>query len=164
MSNQISIIVALSENNVIGSENSLPWKLSADLKRLKSITMGHHLIMGRRTWESLGRALPGRTNVVITSQKDFKAEDAEVVHSLDEALKISSGDDEVFIFGGGKIFKEAMPLVKKIYMTRVHANIKGDTYFPTLNMNEWNESVRENFNADEKNQFDYSFITLIKKP
>src|SRR5438105_2108160 len=113
----LSIIVALSENNVIGRENSLPWKLSADLKRLKSITMGHHLIMGRKTWESLGKPLPGRVNIIITSNNNFKAEGGVVVHSLEEAIKISSQDAEPFIFGGGKIFKEALPMVDKIYMT-----------------------------------------------
>ena len=110
----LSIIVAVSENNVVGKENKLPWKLSADLKRLKSLTMGHHIIMGRKTWESLGKALPGRINVVITTDKNFKAEGGVVVHSLKEAFTVSSSDDEIFIFGGGKIFKEAMPLVKKI--------------------------------------------------
>ncbi len=159
----LSIIVALSENNVIGRENNLPWKLSADLKRLKSITMGHHLIMGRRTWESLGRPLPGRTNVVITSDKNYKAEGGVVVHSLNEALQTSSNDNEAFIFGGGKIFKEALPKVNKIYMTIVHAKIDGDTFFPELDKKEWQEIEREDFEADEKNQYDYSFITLKRK-
>ena len=156
----LSIIVAVSENNVVGKENKLPWKLSADLKRLKSLTMGHHIIMGRKTWESLGKALPGRINVVITTDKNFKAEGGIVVHSLKEALAISSTDDEIFIFGGGKIFKEAMSLVKKIYMTRVHSIIDGDTYFPVLDMNDWKKISREDFKADEKNQYDYSFVTL----
>ena len=159
----LSIIVALSENNVVGKDNGLPWKLSADLKRLKSLTMGHHIIMGRRTWESLGRPLPGRINVVITTDKNYKAEGGVVVHSLNEAIKISSHDNEAFIFGGGKIFKEALSMVNKIYMTRVHKNIDGDTYFPHLNVNDWKEMDRENFSADEKNQFDYSFITLERK-
>jgi dihydrofolate reductase len=159
----VSIIVALSENNVVGKQNKLPWKLSADLKRLKAITMGHHLIMGRKTWESLGRPLPGRINVVITSDKNYKAEGGIVVHSLKEALEISSKDDEVFIFGGGTIFKEAMHFVDRIYMTRVHALIDGDTFFPTLKLNEWKEISREDFNADEKNEYDYSFITLERE-
>ncbi len=156
----LSIIVAVSENNVVGKENKLPWKLSADLKRLKLLTMGHHIIMGRKTWESLGRPLPGRVNVVITSDKNYKAESGVVVHSLKEALTVSSIDDEIFIFGGGKIFKEAMPLVKKIYITMVHSIIDGDTFFPVLDMNDWKETSREDFKADEKNQYDYSFVTL----
>ena len=159
----LSIIVAVSENNVVGSENKLPWKLSADLKRLKALTMGHHIIMGRKTWESLGHPLPGRTNVIITTNKNYIADGGIVVHSLSEALKVSSQDDEIFIFGGGKIFKEALSLVKKIYMTKVHSNVAGDTFFPSIDLNEWNETARENYKADEKNQYDYSFITLEKK-
>ena len=159
----LSIIVAVSENNVVGKENKLPWKLSADLKRLKSLTMGHHIIMGRKTWESLGKALPGRINVVITTDKNFKAEGGVVVHSLNEALAISSADDEIFIFGGGKIFKEAMPLVNKIYITRVHSIIDGDTFFPVLDKSDWKEISREDFKADEKNQYNYSFLTLVRK-
>jgi dihydrofolate reductase len=159
----LSIIVALSENNVVGRDNNLPWKLSADLKRLKSLTMGHHIIMGRKTWESLGRPLPGRVNVVITSDKNYKAEGGLVVHSLKDALNIAKNDSEVFIFGGGKVFKEALPLVDKIYMTLVHATIDGDTHFPFLNKNEWKEAERESFNADEKNEYDYSFVTVERR-
>ncbi len=159
----LSIIVAVSENNVVGKENKLPWKLSADLRRLKSLTMGHHIIMGRKTWESLGRPLPGRINVIITSDKNYIAEGGVVVHSLKEALTVSSFDDEIFIFGGGKIFKEAMPQVQKIYMTKVHSIIEGDIYFPVFNMKEWNETAREDFKADEKNQYDYSFVILERR-
>jgi dihydrofolate reductase len=159
----LSIIVALSENNVIGKGNKLPWKLSADLKRLKSLTMGHHIVMGRRTWESLGRLLPGRVNVIITTDKNFAAEGGIVVHSMEEALQVSSPDPEIFIFGGGKIFKEALPLVDRIYLTLVHTQVEGDAHFPILNKDEWNEISREDFKADEKNQYDYSFITLEKK-
>lgn len=158
-----SIIVAMSENNVVGKDNGLPWKLSADLKRLKEITMGHHIIMGRKTWESLGRPLPGRVNVVITNQKNYKAEGGVVVNSLEEALTISSGDTEIFIFGGAEIFKKALPLVSKIYLTRVHAKIKGDAFFPDLNLFEWKETERHEHRADEKNQYDYTFITLERK-
>ena len=159
----LSIIVAVSENNVVGKENKLPWKLSADLRRLKSLTMGHHIIMGRKTWESLGRPLPGRINVIITSDKNYIAEGGVVVHSLKEAQTVSSFDDEIFIFGGGKIFKEAMPLVQKIYMTKVHSIIEGDIYFPVINMKEWNETAREDYKADEKNQYDYSFVILERR-
>lgn len=159
----ISIIVALSENNVVGRDNRLPWRLSADLKRLKSLTMGHHIIMGRKTWESLGRALPGRTNVVITSDKNYNADGAVVVHSLEEALKVSSKDVEIFIFGGGKVFSEALGRVDKIYMTVVHTTVSGDTFFPELNNSEWHEISREDFQADEKNEYDFSFVTLVRK-
>lgn len=159
----LSIIVALSENNVIGRDNGLPWRLSADLKRLKSLTMGHHIIMGRKTWESLGKPLPGRVNVVITHDKNFSAQGAVVTHSLNDALEKAKDDPEAFIFGGGTIFKEALHMVNKIYLTRVHTEIDGDTYFPELKKSEWTETESVNFTADEKNQFDYSFVTLIRK-
>src|ERR1041385_6253429 len=116
----LSIIVALSENNVIGVKKALPWHLSADLKRVKAITMGHHLIMGRKTFESIGKPLPGRTIIIITRNKDYKVEGCIVVPSLEEALKAVKNDDEPFIFGGGEIFNQALPLVNKIYMTRIH--------------------------------------------
>ncbi len=156
----ISIIVALSENNVVGINNQLPWHLSADLKRVKALTMGHHLIMGRKTFESIGRPLPGRTNVIITRNKNFKAEGCVTVSSLTEALERSKDDSEVFIFGGGEIFREGLPKVTKIYMTRIHRDFEGDTHFPELNSNDWKEISRQDFNADEKNNYNYSFIDL----
>ena len=159
----ISIIVALSENNVVGINNQLPWKLSADLKRVRGLTMGHHIIMGRKTYESIGRPLPGRVNVVITRNTDFKADGCIIVSSLNEAFKISKSDPEVFIFGGGEIFREALPQVSKIYMTKVHHSLEGDTHFPILNSQEWKELERTEFKADEKNEYDYSFLTLERK-
>jgi dihydrofolate reductase len=158
----LSIIVALSENNVVGINNQLPWHLSADLKRVKALTMGHHLIMGRKTFESIGRPLPGRTNVIITRNMDYKAEGCVVVSSLSEALQNAQHDSEAFVFGGGEIFREALPLVNKIYMTRIHRNFEGDTRFPELNPREWKETARQDFNADEKNNYNYSFIDLVR--
>jgi len=156
----LSIIVALSENNVVGINNQLPWHLSADLKRVKALTMGHHLIMGRKTYESIGKPLPGRTNVIITRNKNYKAEGCVVVSSLSEALEKSKDDSEAFIFGGGEIFREAISKVNKIYMTRIHTSINGDTHFPELVSSEWKEISRQDFKADEKNDYDYSFINL----
>lgn len=158
-----SIIVALSENNVIGTGNQLPWRLSADLKRVKSLTMGHHLIMGRKTYESIGRPLPGRTNVIITRNGSYAPEGCVVVDSLPAAFEIAKSDPEVFVFGGGEIFREALPLVDKIYMTIVHCTIAGDTHFPALDAADWTETDRQEFKADEKNQYDYSFVTLTRK-
>ncbi len=158
----LSIIVALSENNVVGINNQLPWHLSADLKRVKALTMGHHLIMGRKTFESIGRPLPGRTNVIITRNKDFKAEGCVTVSSLIEALEKAKDDTEAFIFGGGEVFREGLPKVNKIYMTRIHRNFEGDTHFPELKSEEWKEISREDFNADEKNNYNYSFIDLVR--
>src|SRR5437868_35630 len=113
----LSIIVAVSENNAMGIDNKLPWYLPADLKRLKSLTMGHYLVMGRKTFESLGKPLPGRTTVIITRNKDYKAEGCIVVNSLSEGIEAAKTDVEPFIFGGGKVFREALPMVKKIYLT-----------------------------------------------
>lgn len=143
-------------------KNQLPWKLSADLKRVKALTMGHHIIMGRKTYESIGKPLPGRTNVIITRNKDFKAEGCVIARSLEHALEISKDDSEVFIFGGGEIFRDAMNLASKIYMTRVHTSIKGDTHFPEVKPFDWRIIHLEEFKADEKNEYDYSFMTLVK--
>lgn len=162
MSRTISIIVALSENNVVGVRNQLPWKLSADLKRLKALTMGHHIIMGRKTYESIGKPLPGRTNVIISRNKDYQAEGCVLANSLQHALEIALDDEEVFVFGGGEIFNEAMDKADKIYMTRVHKHIDGDTYFPVVKPFEWRIIDLEEFKADEKNEYDYSFMTLVK--
>jgi len=159
----LSIIVALSENNVIGSNKDLPWYLPADLKRLKTLTMGHFLIMGRKTFESLGKPLLGRTTVIITRNKDYKAEGCIIVSSVKEGIEAAKNDVEPFIFGGGEVFKEALPMVKKIYMTRIHEVFDGDTFFPELNANEWKETAREDFQPDEKNKYSYSFITLERK-
>src|SRR5579871_89513 len=146
----LSIIVAVSENNLIGANNDLPWRLSADLKRLKTITMGHHLIMGRKTFDSIGKPLPGRTFIIITRNKDYQAPGCIVVSSLQKAIKAVKNDEEPFIFGGGEIFREALPMVNKIYMTRIHQRFEGDTYFPELKEEEWKQVSRNDFQKDEK--------------
>nr|AIA18414.1 Dihydrofolate reductase [uncultured bacterium] len=157
----LSIIVAVSENNLIGVNNDLPWHLSADLKRMKTITMGHHLIMGRKTFESLGKPLPGRTSIIITRNKNYQVPpECIVVPSLKEALAAVKNDNEPFIVGGGEIFREALPLVNKIYLTRIHQRFEGDTYFPELNEKEWKQVSRNDFQRDEKNNYAYSFINL----
>ncbi len=156
----LSIIVALSENNLIGINNDLPWHLSADLKRVKAITMGHHLIMGRKTFDSIGKPLSGRPIIIITRNKDYKAKGCTVVPSLAEGIKAAKDDNEAFIFGGGEIFREALPLVNKIYMTRIHQRFEGDTYFPELNMEEWKQVSHNEFPADEKNNYPFSYINL----
>lgn len=124
--------------------------------------MGHHIIMGRKTYESIGRPLPGRTNVIISRNKDYKAEGCVVVSSFEKALEISKADTEVFIFGGGEIFQQAMLEASKIYMTRVHTHIDGDTFFPEIKPFDWRIIDLEEFKKDEKNEFDYSFMTLVK--
>lgn len=161
---RISIIVAAAENNVIGGHNALLWKLPADFTRMKDLTMGHSLIMGRKTHESIGRPLPGRRNIVITRQNvDYAG--CEVVASLEDALAAVQNDasGEVFIFGGGEIYKQAMPKTDRIYMTRVHAEFEGDTYFPEIDPNEWKEIEREDHAADDENPYPFSFITYERR-
>ena len=156
----IAIIAAVAANGVIGRNNDLPWHLSADLKRLKTLTTGHHMIMGRRTFESLGRPLPNRTTIVITRDPSFHADDVEVAHSLDEALDRAAGDDLVFIAGGTKVFEAALHRADRMYLTRVHAEPEGDTWFPEFDdVKEWQLVDSEHFEADEKNDYPYSFLT-----
>ncbi len=161
----ISLIIAVSENDVIGKENGIPWYLPADLAHFKRTTMGHPIIMGRKTHESIGRALPGRYNVVITHQKDYKAaEDCQVVHSLDEALSLPKvkADPDVFIIGGAKIYNQAVPIANRIYLTRVHTKMEGDKFFK-LDESQWREVSRQEHKADNKNMYNYNYLVLERK-
>ena len=158
---KLSLLAALSTNNVIGRNNEVPWRLSTDLKFLKSKTMGHHVIMGRKTYESVGRPLPGRTNVIITRQENYAPEGVTVVHSLEEAVRIAqqNGDDEAFVLGGAEIYAQAMHRADRMYLTRVHAEVEGDTWFPDFDdVSEWHLVDAEHFDADEKNEFPFSFL------
>jgi len=155
---RVSIIVAVSANGVIGRDNDLPWRLSADLRRFKRLTMGHHLIMGRRTWESVGKPLPGRTTVVITSRRCRPHPEVAVARSLDEALELIAGDDEVFIAGGAELYRAALPVADRLYLTRIHADFEGDTFFPQLDEAQWRLVSREDHAPDEKNALAYSFL------
>lgn len=159
---KLSLLAALSTNNVIGRDNQVPWRLSTDLKRLKAMTMGHHVIMGRKTYESVGRPLPGRTNVVITRQENYAPEGVTVVHSLEDAVRVAArgGDDEAFILGGAEIYAQAMHRADRMYLTRVHAEVEGDTWFPDFDdVSEWHLTDAEHFDADEKNEYPFSFLT-----
>jgi dihydrofolate reductase len=156
----LSAIVAMSENKVIGKNNSLPWHLPADLQHFKTITMGKPILMGRKTFESIGRPLPGRKNVVITRDTTFKAEGCVVVHSVDDALKECVNDAEVVVIGGAELFSQMLPNVKRLYLTVIHHEFDGDVFFPELNLQEWKEVKRIDNKADEKNRYDYSFIWL----
>ena len=158
-----SIIVAMSENRVIGRDNHLPWRLPADLKRLKSLTMGHHLLLGRKTFESIGRPLPGRKMVVITRQSDFSSPGVLVAHSLGGALDLCQGDDEVFIGGGAGIYQEALALADRIYLTVLHQEVDGDTLFPAYDSSDWLIIEKEDHGPDQKNPYDYTFLTLERK-
>ncbi|MFP4023420.1 MAG: dihydrofolate reductase [Thiohalospira sp.] len=159
----LSIIVAVSENNVIGKDNDLIWHLPRDLKHFKETTTGHYVIQGRKTYESYGKPLPNRTNVIITRDKDYTADGCIVVHSLEEALKKAENDSEPFIIGGGKIYEQALPLVDRIYLTKIHHSFEGDTYFPEINMDEWELTEKHDFEPDEKNKFPFSILVLDRK-
>lgn len=159
---KISLIVAMTGERVIGQQNKLPWHLPADLKYFKAITMGKPIIMGRKTFESIGKALPGRRNLIISRNPDFYAADCEVFPSLAAALKDCVGAPEVMIIGGAQLFVAALPIANRIYLTEVHAQVVGDTYFPNWNSNEWQEISRIDHHADDKNSFPYSFIVLDK--
>ncbi len=166
---KVSIIVAVSENRVIGKDNDLIWSLPKDMKFFKDTTLGHHVIMGRRNFESIPHKyspLPKRTNIIITRKDHYKADGCLVVNSIERALQIAkeNEDEEPFIIGGGQIYKIALEkkLVDKIYLTKVNHSFNGDTFFPKLT-SEWEERSRIDFFADEKHAYDYSFLTFEKK-
>jgi len=158
----ISIIVAVAENQVIGFDNHLLWHISEDLKRFKCLTLGHHVIMGRKTYESVGKPLPGRINIVVSRQENLTVEGCLVAKSLEEALELAKQDSELFIIGGGDIYKQALPIADKIYFTRVHAGFPGDTFFPELNLSEWaTESVTKGKPANDDG-LGYTFINFVR--
>jgi dihydrofolate reductase len=156
----------MDEKGGIGLENRLPWRLSADLKRFKALTMGHHLIMGRKTYESIGKALSGRQMIVISRNPDFNAPGARVVTSLEDAMQIAhqAGETEIFIAGGSQIFALALPLADRIYLTRVHAITRADTFCPEINWADWTLASQEDHSADEKNEFPSTFLIFDKHP
>ena len=158
-----SFVVAVSSNNAIGKDNKLPWHLPADLKFFKSLTTGHHIIMGRKTFESFGKPLPNRTSVVITRQKNYNPEGCVVVHSLEEALKVAFDEKEAFIIGGAEIFKVAMPIADRIYLTRIKEIFEGDTFFPELDEEQWLLKEKQDFESDEKNKYAYSFCIYERR-
>lgn len=158
----LSLIVAASRNGVIGKENKLPWRLPADLKRFKQLTGGHPVIMGRKTFESIGKPLPGRTNIVVTRQKDFQACGVLVAHSLENALRYCEKEPEVFAIGGATIYEQALPLADKIYLTLIHQDFEGDARFE-FDRSAWKEVSREDHPPDAANPHPYSFLTLEKK-
>jgi len=159
----ISIIVAVGENNVIGKDNQLLWHLPADLKYFKKLTMGYPIIMGRKTYESIGRPLPGRISIIITRNKSYKAEGCIVVNDLESALNAAKSYDEAFIIGGAQIYRQALACATKLYLTKVHASFEGDVFFPDFGDNEWELISTEDNAIDEKNKYPYTFLTFIRK-
>jgi dihydrofolate reductase len=162
----VSLVVACARNGVIGRDNSMPWHLPEDLKHFKQLTLGKPIIMGRNTWESLGRPLPGRDNIVVTRNQDYYAHGATVVSDLDTALLLAAsladarGADEIMIIGGAQIYQQALPVTTRAYITEVDADVEGDTFFAALPDAQWLEVSREKFSACEKNPYDYAFVTL----
>lgn len=158
-----SIVVAMDQNQVIGSNNTLPWHLSSDLQHFKKITMGKPIVMGRKTHESIGRPLPGRENIILTRDENYQSEGCIVVNSIVSLDAFCQQHDELMITGGAEIYEMLLPKTQRIYLTEVKTTIDGDTYFPEFDLAHWEETEREDHRADEKNDFDYSFVVLDKK-
>ena len=161
----ISQIVAVANKHVIGKDNDLIWRLPADLKHFKNITMGHCMLMGRKNFESIGRALPGRTTIIVTRNKDYKVEGCHTVFSIEEGIALAKSLDEteLMIIGGGQIYKESLKLTTKVYYTTVHETFEGDTFYPELTESEWGLLDEERHFSDEKNKHDYTFKTYLRK-
>ena len=156
------MIVAMGKNRVIGQANQLPWRLPADLKYFKRTTMGKALIMGRKTYDTIGRALPGRKNIILTRDESYQAEGCLVVHSVESALK-EAGDGEVMIIGGGQLYQQFLPLAERIYVTQIDSEFKGDTFFPTLNNSQWAVVKRGQSVLDKDTELTYTFIIYERR-
>lgn len=161
MKNNLSVIVAVAKNDVIGVNNTLPWHLPEDLKRFRALTTGHHIIMGRKTYESLGRLLPERTTVIVTRNKNYKIEGALIAHSLAEAVTLCQNDDEAFLIGGAELYLDGLKLANKLYITDVDLYVEGDAFFPEFDFKQWQETSREAHTSTQGLVF--SYITYIRK-
>jgi len=159
---RITIIVAYAKNHVIGNEGNLPWHLSDDLKRFRQLTMGHHIVMGRKTWESIGRLLPGRKHIIISRKPGYAVAGAKVVDSLEGAMAAARNDSEIFVIGGGEIYALVLPIADRILATEVQGKFEGDTYFPELSKGTWQETARES-HEDAASGLRYSFVTLERR-
>ncbi|MCX6722220.1 MAG: type 3 dihydrofolate reductase [Candidatus Staskawiczbacteria bacterium] len=161
----ISMIAAVAENRVIGNKNTIPWHMPADFKYFKETTLGKTIVMGLNTFNSIGgKPLPGRKHIILNNDPKFVApQDCQVAHSIEEVVEMVKDLPEAMICGGASVYKQFLPLAKKLYITEVHAKPEGDTYFPEINPAEWKEVKRTDFKADEKNKYDYSFIILERK-
>lgn len=158
----LSLIVAASENNVIGKDNGLIWHLSADLKRFKALTTGHSIIMGRKTFESIGKPLPNRRNIIISASLSIPVAGCEIAPSIDAALELVEREEEAFVIGGGSIYRALWEKADRLYLTRIQTNVEGDTFIPEIQPSDWKETLRQEFPADEKNEFNYSFINYAR--
>ncbi len=158
-----SIIVAMDSNRVIGKDNQLPWRLPRELQYVKKTTMGHPIILGRKNYEAIGRPLPGRRNIVMTRDVDYQAEGCEIAHSVEEVYQLCEGEEEIFIFGGEEIYKLFLDRTDKLYMTVIHHSFDGDTFFPEIDFNEWEEISVEQGITDEKNPYTYFYHVYDRK-
>ena len=166
---RIALICAMSDNKVIGKKNNLPWRLPEDLKYFKRTTMGSSIIMGRKTWDSIGNVLPGRTNIIVTRSSSLKIRGVQIAHSLPEAIGLAEniaftdGSAEAFVIGGGELYAEAMPFAERFYLTRVHAELEGDTFLNSFDEDSWREISREYHRKSDSNPYDYSICVLDKR-
>jgi dihydrofolate reductase len=160
---KLALIVAKDQQGLIGKDNDLPWQLSADLHYFKKVTMGKPIIMGRNTHESIGRALPGRKNIIITKDQQYTAEGCFIVHSIKDALTECEDAEEAMVMGGASLYTQLLPQADKLYLTLVHANLEGDTWFPQWHPEQWQQISREDHPADDKNEYPYSFIVYQKQ-
>lgn len=160
MTSALSIVVAAAENGVIGSDNRLPWRLPDDLKRFKALTLGKPVVMGRRTWDSIGRPLPLRTNIVVSRRPDLRIQGCTVVGSLEQAILASAGAPEVMVIGGAEIYRQVLGSTTTIHLTRVHASVAGNVYFPELPREEWAQTDVQHHPADDRHEYAFSFVTL----
>jgi dihydrofolate reductase len=155
----ISIIVAMARNRVIGAGGRIPWHLPEELKRFKRLTLGHHIVMGRKTWESIGRLLPGRSTVIVTRQRGYRVPGAKVVHSLDEAIAACGRDEEIFVIGGAELYAQALGRAGRLYLTTVDAEVAGDTLMPEVTTGEWREVAAQAFAVDERHPYSFRCVT-----
>ncbi len=158
---KLSAIVAIANNRVIGINNTLPWHLPEDLRRFRALTMGHHIIMGRKTYDSLGRLLPGRTTVIVTRNPDYKVEGALIANSLQDAIALCKEDDEAFLIGGAELYQDGLKLSNKLYITEIKLDVAGDAYFPEYSSDKWLESSREAHVSEQGLAF--SYVTYVRK-
>jgi dihydrofolate reductase len=159
----IILIAAAANNNALGKNNDLLWHLPDDFKRFKTLTSGHYIIMGRKTFESFPKPLPNRTHIIITRQKNYKVENCIVVSSLKKAIDACPNNEDIYIIGGGEIYKQSIDMADKIELTRVHENFEADTFFPEINLENWNLTFEDYHPKDEKHKYDFTFQTFVKK-
>lgn len=161
----VSLLVAMDERRGIGKQGRLPWRLSKDMKRFRELTMGHHIVVGRKTFESIGKPLAGRQMIIVTRDRDYKVAGCFTVHSITDAIEMARahGETELFICGGAEVYRETLDLAERIYLTEVHADSDADIFFPEFNRDDWLETASEPHTADEKNEYPFTFVVLVKQ-